>query len=226
MYGRGPKRPLRSLAALVLRSGKISDFLSPGGANSSYTTIIPTPQMSCSERIIDLAHVNLADDIFDDGKDTFVDWSHQPEYMTVQSVERIQRYNDFDRVWRVSGTKNLLECRPTLAQLLLNIRYVEGTRHITYTTGNVQNFNPPLEFNFRYRGEGNSSRVNSTESKRWTAEAREGARIWNTWAVLDAALQAFEFRCSPTNLYFQNKDGDMTLSTVCLEKGKFHVAAF
>jgi hypothetical protein len=53
-YG-DPKRPITALAALMLAYGYILDFPSPAGTNSSYTMMILTFQMSCSQKSVDIS---------------------------------------------------------------------------------------------------------------------------------------------------------------------------
>jgi hypothetical protein len=226
IYIRKPKRSLRSLASLVLLSGKISDFPSPGSANSSYTTIIPSPQVSCGEPYIDYGYkdVIVSEDIpfYHFG----ARWAGVLMLAVAEKMQAVrvpdQKGLHGETYWKVSINATRWSCQPTLAQLVLNISYIEGTRHITYVTKNVQKFEPQLRFQF----ESNQTRVNSSELDRWTAEVKEGARISNMWAVLDAALGAFQFECSGNAFVDPTKDGDIQFFEGCFEKGQLQALIF
>jgi hypothetical protein len=201
-----------ALASLMLGSGRISDFPSPGGANASYTMTVPCPQLSCSQRVADISETN---GVFD-GEDVYhfiVDWVRRSSDLvmpnfTITSVERLQWFQipkegnpNSNDTWIAFGNATLLVCQPVLSQLVLNITYVEETRDITYRTENVGDLNPKLGLSFNYRVEQSQARVNTPESKLWVTEAKEVVRNWNIWALLDAALQAMEFKCKSTSSF-------------------------
>jgi hypothetical protein len=227
----------------MLASGKISDFSSPGGANASYTMTIPTPQLSCSERVVDISET---DGVLD-GEDIWhfvVDWIRESSVLvmpnlTITSVERLQWFqiseeedSNSNETWVASGNATLLVCQPTLTDLVLNVTYVEGTRYITHRTENVQDFNPELAFSFNYLVEPNLDPADTAESKLWVAETRETVRIWNIWALLDAALTAIEFKCNGASILTSPfgessmKNGTVALFNECLESGKSKSVAF
>jgi hypothetical protein len=229
---------LRSLASLVLSSGKISDFPSPFGANSSYTTTILSPLVSCSQRTIEnmgglkingtISHIRrFSIDHFS------VSWSSGAANLTVESIESMERAkvpdqknpNGFD-IWKATVNKTVLECHPTLAQLVLNISYVEGIRHIAYVTENVQVFNPNLGFGLQYQREKNQTRFDNPTFDLWTAEVKKIAQMWNIWAILDAALQAFEFKCEGDAFTFPTGNWSITLDKHCRDKGQLQTVVF
>jgi hypothetical protein len=243
MYDRFPRRPLRSLASLVLKSGKISDFPSPGGANSSYTTTIPGPLVSCSQRIIeDMSGVGINGTTSQMKGFSFnhfsVSWSSDSSSsglanLTVESIESMklvkvsdQKDSDGEDVWGALVNKTVLECHPTLAQLVLNISYVEGIRHIAYVKENVQIFNPNLGSDIIYRSQYNQTRIGNPTYDLWTAKVKEIAQMWNIWAILDAALLAFEFECEGYAFSYLEESSDVTLDRYCREKGQLQTVDF
>jgi hypothetical protein len=241
MYDRMPGRPLRSLASLVLLSGKISDFPSPGGANSSYTITIPSPLVSCSQRIIE----NMGGIGINGTRSPMarlpinhfsVSWSSRASNLTVESIQSIKRVkvpdqkdSDGKDFWEATVNKTVLECHPTLAQLVLNISYVEGIRHVAYVKENVQIFNPNLGSGVIYRTEKNQIRIGSPKYDLWFAEVKAIAQMWNIWAILDAALMAFEFKCEGfVNTLGTRYSGNWELSLFnpCQDKGQLQIVAF
>ena len=122
---------------------------------------------------------------------------------TITLVERLQWFqipkeenSNSNDTWIAFGNATLLVCQPVLSQLILNITYVEETRDITYRTENVGDLNPKLGLFFNYQVEQSQAHVNTPEFKLWVTEVKEVVRDWNIWALLDAALQAMEFKCS------------------------------
>jgi hypothetical protein len=243
MYDRAPARPLRSLASSVLVSGKISDFPSPGGANSSYTTTIPSPLVSCSQRIIeDMSGIVINDTISQVGRfpvnHLSVSWSSDPwspgaANLTVESIQSMKlakvpdkKDSNGEDVLEAIMNKTVLECRPTLAQLVLNISYVEGIRHIAYVKENVQIFNPNLGSGVKYRTQNGQDRTGNPAYDLWTSEFRKILQTWNIWAILDAALLAFEFKCEENASYYPKGSRDISLDNTCREKGQLQTVAF
>jgi hypothetical protein len=247
MYDRMPGRSLRSLASSVLSSGKISDFPSPApadGANSSYTTTIPSPLVSCSQRVIEnMSGTGINGTISQMGRFSInhfsVSWSShdrssEAANLTVESMESVklakvpdQKDSNGEDIWEVLVNKTLLECHPTLAQLVLNVSYVGGIRHIVYVKENVRTFNPNLGSGVRYWTQNNQIRIGNPAYDIWTAKVKEIAQIWNIWAILDAALQALEFKCEE-NAYY-NLIGDSKIPYIdryCREKGQLQTVAF
>jgi hypothetical protein len=238
MDDRKPGQPLRSLASLVLLSGKILDLPSPGGVNSSYTTTIPCPLVSCSQRTIEnMGGTGINSTMGHFSIDHFsVSWPIKAANLTVERIESIKRVrvpgqkdSDAQSVWEATVNKTVLECYPTLARLVLNISYVEGIRHIAYVKEDVQIFNPNLGAGFIYQTEDTQTRINSLKLDLWTAEMRKIAQVWNIWAVLDAALQAFEFKCEGNLGTTENEntgDWEITFDTGCKNKGQPQIVAF
>jgi hypothetical protein len=231
-----------ALASLMLASGKISDFPSPGGANASYTMTIPCPQLSCSQRVVDVSETS---GVFD-GEDIYhfiVDWVRRSSDLvmpsfTITSVERLQWFQipkeenlNSNDTWIAFGNATLIVCQSVLSQLVLNITYVEETRGITYRTENVRDLNPKLGSSFNYRVEQSQAYVNTPESKLWVTETKEVVRNWNIWALLDAALQAMEFKCrltsslSTPSLNPSIENGTVQPLGTCQESGKFKSVA-
>ena len=227
----------------MLASGKISDFPSPGGANTSYTMTIPTPQLSCIERVVDISETN---GVFDDGSTYHfsVDWIRQSSALvmpnlTITSVERLQWVqipkeddSNSNDTWIPLGNATLLVCQPALSQLVLNVTYVEETRDISYRKENTQDFIPKLGFSLDYQEREGENHLETPESKDWAADVKEAARIWNVWALLDAALQAMEFKCRATSIMSQTpaqdpsmKNGTVVTFDDCMESGQFKPVA-
>jgi hypothetical protein len=249
MFDRMPGRPLRSLASLVLLSGKISDFPSPGGGNSSYTTTIPCPQISCSQRIIEnMDETGISGTHAQGGGFSInhfsVSWSPvfsfpdslSPEeaILKVESIESIKfakvpDRKDFDDVdvWETLVNKTVLECHPTITQLVLNLSYVEGIRHVAYVKENVQIFKPNLGSSLIYRTRKNQTRIGNPTYDTWAAEVKKIAQMWNIWAILDAALLAFEFKCEGLTYYITDYTiPEIYFDKYCQEKGRPQTVTF
>jgi hypothetical protein len=156
--------------------------------------------------------------------------------LTVESIESMkvvqvpgQKDSDGKDVWETLVNKTVLDCHPTLAQLVLNISYVEGIRYITYVKENVQIFNPDLDFDILYPAQNDQTRIGNSTYDLWTAKVKEIARMWNIWAILDAALLAFEFKCEGSvNIIGNGYFGDLELSLFnpCQDKGQLQIVAF
>jgi hypothetical protein len=223
----------------VLTSGNILDFPSPGGANSSYTTTISSPQVSCSQQIRGIQDANVIQN-FDSANYHFkVSWigesiESEPNLLEVTSREKLQWFKfpgqkdsgDND-AWKRTGNETVLQCRPALAKLVLNISYSEGFRRITYVTKNVQTFKPVFKVDFTYRNEGNQTRVSNPEVDLQIAEIKEHVRTWNILALLDAAMQAFEFTCADILPFRPVEDGQIQENyNYCSEKDELQAVAF
>jgi hypothetical protein len=220
-------------------SGNILDFPSPGGANSSYTTTIPGPQVSCSQQVRVIQDANVIHN-FDSVNYHFnVSWigesiESEPNLLEVTSREKLQWFKSPGQkdsggkdAWTRTGNETVLQCRPTLAKLVLDISYFEGFRRITYVTENVQTFKPIFKLDFAYRNESNQTRDGNSEIDPQIAEIKESVRIWNILALLDAAMQAFEFKCADILPFEPVEDGQIQDNYgYCSEKGELRAVAF
>jgi hypothetical protein len=231
-----PKRSLKSVVSSVLMSGKILDFQSPFGANSAYTTTIRGPQVSCSKQVREIQDANFVYASHSADYGFNVSWINESNYsnrnlLRITSKEKRQWHKvpgqkdsrSYD-VWKFTGNETVLECRPTLAQLVLDIKYVEGIRYITYKTEDVESFKLEPYYNITYGYQNNQSRFNSPEIDLQTAQMREGVRTWNIWALLDAAMLALEFTCKGDPQFGPSENGDSLGS--CSEKGELQAVAF
>jgi hypothetical protein len=156
-------------------------------------------------------------------------------FLEVTSREQVQWFKvvrqdgfDYQGVWERTGNETVLKCRPTLAKLVLDISYVEGTRRITHVTENAQNFKPETIFRYIRSLEGFKNRFNDPKFDLWFAEVKEGIRIWNILALLDAAMRAFEFTCKEKiGIEPPYQDGEIhRYPSYCLEKGELQAVSF
>jgi hypothetical protein len=233
-----PKRSLRSVASSVLMLGKILDFQLPFIAYLTYKTTIRCPQVSCSQQVRAIQDENFVYTLHADSADYGfkVSWisesnSSNRNLLRVISKEKRQPsqlpgQND-SRVydaWKFTGNETVLECRPTLAKLDLDISYSEGIRSVDYEINDVQIFKLDPSYNITYENTINQSRFNSPEVGPDTAKMGERIRNWNMWALLDAAMLAFEFTCKG-DPQFELSENEDSLGS-CSEKGELQAAAF
>jgi hypothetical protein len=204
----------------MLAYGEILDFPSPGGANSSYTLTIPTPQMSCSKQSVDISETeNIIGPASIEhfaikwprrsSSDGVTDPAILPN-LTITWVSSLRWYNTFQdetsndtRTWVPSGNVDILTCQPMRARLNLNVTYVAGIRHVSYATEVSQEaFIPKLGDSIHYMQKNGTGikDIDLPETQNWLAEIREKSREWNSWAILDAAMRSLEFNCTDMNV--------------------------
>ncbi len=178
-------------------SGKIPDFPSPGGENSSYTLTFRGPQVSCDEKITDVTDTGVISNgsvyPFD------VVWNIT-EQETAFSVRRLldlrvpmhvlQPFDDpFHGIGaNYGGNVSMLTCELISVAYNLSVSYIKGVRQITHTEQDPRPFQPLLSVDYN-----DTSVKNLSLSDGMIQQEHD----WDKFAFADAALGGLAMHCDP-----------------------------
>ncbi|KAF1843229.1 uncharacterized protein K460DRAFT_407592 [Cucurbitaria berberidis CBS 394.84] len=203
-------RPNESLfrpAESILISGKILDFPSPAGENSSYTLEFRGPQLECDEKTIDS----------DDPEKFTKNHSLTPftinwvptKNLTITHLQDLRWYPRSGQPWTGNrtvtymGTANVLTCKPVSVLYSMDVSYLKGVRQIAYTKHDPYPLRPRTSLRFSNQSKQSSTSLGTPDNsdlvlpnlEAWNNQVKQHLDIWTEWSLMITTLRPLEFSC-------------------------------
>lgn len=205
-----------------MSSGRIADLTAPRGENASYQLEFRAPQLKCSETVKNVTSRPLT--LPFNTTAFFTTWNKNDTFSLFQ-----ERYIGFfapnfsiyhrTEILRVSEIKTL-NCKPQSALFNLNISYVRGIQHASFSVKDVKPFRLeengcffvygrsvfiPASCNIDRRGRMTAAQNISLGSLKRTLES------WNVFAPLDAMLRNMQYNFTIGSSVSSGSAGNFTL---------------
>jgi hypothetical protein len=202
-------------------AGDILNMSSPEGQNSSYVLEYRIPQISCDRTVntTTMVYPNTSLNVFNSAWNASSDAgfiiTQLQEIGRVykgtgqQSGEQGDVFVEPGDFWESTSfvvEKTELLCRPTSAELHLNKSYRSGVQQLEYVKSDIQPLRIQTKMEF-------SSNGDTPEFREWTSALKREFELWNTYAVLDAALLGVVYTWNVSSVWTEGGSNvEVTLS--------------